>query len=446
MEANLIVDESKPKKDILRSVLNVAIPVIISNLLYTVETLVSLILVSHLGADAIAGVGYSISMMWFVWSLMALTYTSTSIMVSQRIGAKKTFFDVFLSGMVLSFLLCIPIALLGPTFVPQLIHVFGAENNVVNVAQVYLKPIFWFAFVQFATEIFYGVYSGMGQTKFPFKVSVVMNIINISSSYILINGKFGFRAFGVEGASFGIVLSEIVGFIIYMIVLFKDKPFGDFSLTSAQTMKEMLKLGIPVTIDRGLTSLSFNLFVGFVARFGDIVLAAYQIGLRIEGISFMIGYGLSISASTLAGQNYGAGNIKGAFRGIKVISNFSALMMGFVGILLIVSSKFILKIFTDDQKIIHYAEIYLIMVGLTQWFLSYSFVLSGAIKGFGKTKIPMYVNIISFWAFRIIPIYIMLKYIYNPYVPWIFMSIETVFRAISFLGVFMYLEKTYGKY
>jgi hypothetical protein len=56
----------------------------------------------------------------------------------------------------------------------------------------------------------------------------------------------------------------------------------------------------------------------------------------------------------------------------------------------------------------------------------------------------MIVNIVSFWVFRIIPIVIMLKYIFNPYVPWVFMSVETVARAICFLVVFKILEKKYA--
>jgi Na+-driven multidrug efflux pump len=142
LEANLVVDESKKSKDILKAVLNVATPVIISNLLYTVETLVSLLLVSHLGKSAIAGVGYSISMMWFVYSLMALTYNGTSIMVSHRVGAGKPFFDVFLSGMVLSLLLSIPITLFGTKFIPELMLLFGAKKDIANIATIYLKPIF----------------------------------------------------------------------------------------------------------------------------------------------------------------------------------------------------------------------------------------------------------------------------------------------------------------
>ncbi len=432
--------------------LNVATPIIISNLLYNVEMLFSLILVSHIGAKAIAGVGYSISMMWFVYSLMALTSNGTSIMVSHRIGANKPFFDVFLSGMVLSLLLSIPIAIYGPKLIPKLIVLFGAKEDIAYISKVYLKPIFWTSFVQFATEVFYATYSGMGRTKFPFKVSMLMNVVNIGSSYILINGKLGFKAYGVEGAAFGIVLSEIAGFVVYNLVLFTKRPFGDIHIKSKDTIKtivDMLKLGIPVTIDRGLTSLSFNLFVGFVARFGNIILAAYQIGLRLEGVSFMIGYALSISASVLTGQNYGAGNIKGAFRGAKIVAHFSALVMGFVGILIIILSRYMALLFTSNENIIHYAEIYLTMVGLTQVFLSYSFVLSGAIKGFGKTYIPMLVNIFSFWAFRIIPIVVMLKYIYNPFVPWVFMSVETATRAIIFYIAFKYLsvillEKSYG--
>ena len=85
----ILIDPSESKLRVINRVLRLAMPIILSNLLYTIESAFSIILVSGISATAVAAVGYSASMLWFIYSLMALAYTGTTVLVAQRVGANK---------------------------------------------------------------------------------------------------------------------------------------------------------------------------------------------------------------------------------------------------------------------------------------------------------------------------------------------------------------------
>jgi putative MATE family efflux protein len=296
-----------------------------------------------------------------------------------------------------------------------------------------LEPIFWFITVGFLTNTYYGAFNGFGDTKTPMKVALLMNLVNVSTAYLLINGKFGLPKLGVAGAGWGIVLSELVAFLIYTYMFWVlKKPFGATLRTSPAILRELLRIGFPTVLERSITSLSFNVFVGFLAKFGDKALAAHQIGIRVESISFMIGFGFMVAATTIAGQNFGAKNYRGLVYGINLTASLTALIMGVMGILLIVFPSYAVKLFTEDTQVIKLASYYLIIVGISQVPMAYASIYSGALKGMGRTTVPMVVNISSFWVFRILPSYLILKVFPTPLVPWILMTVETFIRAVIF--------------
>jgi len=172
--------------------------------------------------------------------------------------------------------------------------------------------------------------------------------------------------------------------------------------------------------------------VGLVAQFGDKVLAAHQVGLRVESISFMIGFGMMIASTTIAGQNYGAKNFKGLDYGVRISAHTTALIMGLIGLLIAIFPHYFSLIFTRDKEVISYAVYYLVIVALSQPQMAYASIFSGSLKGMGKTHIPLLVNLSSFWVFRILPSMLVLQFIHSPLVPWVFMSLETTLRAIIF--------------
>ncbi|MCS7171632.1 MAG: MATE family efflux transporter [Aquificaceae bacterium] len=433
----IIIDPSEGKLRTIRRVFRLAIPIILSNLLYTVESAFSIILVSGLSSTAVAAVGYSASMLWFVYSLMALAYTGTSVLVAQRVGAGKDPSPALLWGILLATLIALPLTFLGDDLVAYLMLAFGASEEVVKLSKEYLKPVFLFITVGFSTNALYAGYNGYGDTKTPFKVAILMNVVNIGSAYLLIYGKLGFPRLEVAGAGWGIALSELVGlfFYIYLYVRYR-KPFPVRLSFDRGLLFQMLRIGAPTAIERAFTSLSFNIFVGLVAQFGDKALAAHQVGLRIESASFMIGFGMMIASTTLSGQNYGAKNFRGLDYGVRVSAHTTAFIMGLIGLLLIIFPQYFSLIFTRDKEVIEYAVYYLVIVALSQPQMAYASIFSGSLKGMGKTHLPLIVNLSSFWLFRIIPSVLVLKVLPHPVVPWIFMSLETTVRAITFYWVY----------
>jgi len=433
----VIIDPSEDTGSIVRKVIKLAYPVILSNLLYTVESAFSIILVSGLGESEVAAVGFSASLLWFIYSLMSLSYTGTSVLVAQKTGAGERVEGIVGLGLIVSFITALPLTFFGKDIVLFIQRIMGASDRVVELSGEYLEPIFLFIIVGFLTNTIYGALNGRGNTKTTFKVALVMNVINITTSYLLIYGNMGFPQLGVKGAGIGIVLSEIVGFLIYLyLLLIVKRPFSVGLNIEKEDILSFFRIGFPTMLERIMTTLSFNIFVGLLAPFGDHILAAHQIGLRVESVSFMIGFGFMVASSIIAGQNFGAGNFYGLKRGVFITALLSSVFMGCLGILFILFPDILALPFTRDPEIIKYASYYLIIVGISQIPLSLAFIFSGGLKGMGKTHVPLFINIMSFWLFRILPSYLILKVIYSPLVPWIMMTVETFLRCFMFFIFF----------
>lgn len=444
MSNKLLIDPSESRGSVIKKVVKLALPVILGNLLYTVESAFSIILVSGLSASAVAAVGYSASMLWFIYSLMALPYTGTSVLVAQRVGAGKDPSQPLIWGLILSTAIALILTFFGVELVSFLMLKFGASTSVVELARDYLRPVFLFITVGFITNTLYAAYNGYGDTKTPFKVALLMNLVNIGSAYLLIYGHLGFPRLEVEGAGWGIALSEVVGLLFYIyLYVVKKKPFQIRLSLNPTVLIHMLRIGVPTAVERAFTSLSFNIFVGLVAQFGDRVLAAHQVGLRVESVSFMIGFGMMIAVTTLAGQNYGAGNYRGLNYGVMVSAHATASVMGLIGLVIAIFSEPFSLIFTREREVVQYAVYYLIIVALSQPQMAYASIFSGSLKGMGKTHIPLLVNLSSFWVFRIVPSMLFLKLFPHPIVPWLFMSLETTLRALIFYSAYRREIKRY---
>ena len=433
----ILIDPSASRKENAKKIIKLALPIIVVNLLYTVESMFSLILVSGISASAVAAVGFSLSLLWFVYSLMALSYTGTSVLVAQRVGAGEDPSPVLFSGLLVSFLIALPLTFLGKDLVLFLMSTLGASERVVSLSEEYLTPIFWFITIGFMTNTFYGAFNGAGDTKTPMKVAILMNVINVSTAYTLIYGKFGLPELGVQGAGWGIVLSETVAFFVYSyLTVFKGKPFPLRLKLTRSVLVRMVRIGTPTAIERAVTTLSFNIFVGFLAGFGDKVLAAHQIGLRVESVSFMVGFGFMVASTVIAGQNFGARNMKGLVYGVNFTAKITALIMGFLGLVLILFPRYLTLPFSRDPEVIGWAVYYLVIVGISQVPMAYASIYSGALKGMGRTTVPLFVNVSSFWVFRIVPSFLILKVLPTPLVPWVMMTVETFLRAFLFYLAF----------
>lgn len=434
----VVIEKGTPKRKVIKKVLLLAFPIILSNLLYTVQNVVSLLLVSPLGKEAIAGVGFASTLLWFVYATMATVYTGVNVLTAQSIGANKSANIYTFWGIVLSVLFALPMVIFGKPFVEFFLKLFSTPEGVVKVAEQYLEPIFLLLPFAFITNSINATFNGLGKTKVILYATIFTTLTNIGLALLLIYGYFGFPRLGVEGAGWAVALAESLAIIVYLPFLFKEKvisPLRGIKLSPEGALK-ILKIGLPTGIERLIMSFSYNVFVGLVALCGATVLAAFQIGLRIEAVSFTVGMAFSFAATTIAGQNFGAKNLYGVKEGTKTTLIVAMSTMTLLGILIAVFSKPLAEIFTKDPKVVYWTIHYLWIIAISQPLMAVIFVLAGAIRGMGKTKIPLMVNISNFWLVRILPAMLLLKFFKTPYIPWGTMIAENITRSLTYLFLY----------
>jgi len=180
---------------------------------------------------------------------------------------------------------------------------------------------------------------------------------------------------------------------------------------------------------------SFLLFVWVITAYGTAAIAGYQVGLRIEGLAFMPGFGFAIAATALVGQNLGAKNYEAAYQTGLSATKVAVYFMGFLGLIMALFPAVFIGFFTHDSATVASASLYLQLVGISQVPLAMTFVINGALRGAGATRTTLTVNVLSLWLLRVIPSVLLYKLGFG--LIWIFvaMTVETYIKG----GIFWYI-------
>jgi putative MATE family efflux protein len=391
-----------------RTILELAWPAILGNLLQTVVSIVDLVMVGRLGAVAVAAVGLGGQMLWFSNALIVAVTVGTTALVARFIGAqkKKDAEHVLLQSIILVLLLSFVLTGFWYVFAEEALLLIGASGEVAGVGSTYIRIVFLSTpsiFMIFNSE---GALRGAGDTKTPMKVGIAMNLINVVLNYVLIFGKFGFPALGVKGAGVATAVAYVCASITYVIIFFSKKFVlkisreDTFSFDST-TMRRILRIGIPTGVQRIIMSGSMIFYVSIIAGFGTTALAAHQIGLRVESLSYMPGFGFAVAATALVGQNLGAREPKKAEESGWETAKLCAVFMGLMGAFMILFPKPMAHLFVSDSEVIDLAAWYLRIVAVSEPPLALIFTLAGALRGAGETRSPLYISIFGLWLFRI---------------------------------------------
>ncbi|WP_036767953.1 MATE family efflux transporter [Persephonella sp. KM09-Lau-8] len=389
-----------------KQIIKIAIPAAIHNLIDTLQLLVDIFMVGKLSPAAVAAVGLSGQFIILIYSFISVFYVGTNAIASRYYGAKdlENFKRVSFNAGVFALVSSLPITFFTLIWDTQFFQIMGTSQKVQILGKEYLDILSFSIPALFIGAVLYSTLAASGDTKTPLKIAIFSNIINVVLNYCLIFGNCGFPALEVKGAALASTISYILEVLIYLLVVLKRNYIKiEFS---KEINKKVLKIGIPAGIEKFISFGSFLVFVKIIAAYGTAVLAGYQIGLRIESIAFMPGIGFSTAAMVLVGQYIGAQKIHLAEKSATETLKIAATFMGFVGILMVIFAEDLMKIFTSDKDTIQYGAIYLKIVGVSQVPLALDFVLNGALKGAGATKLLMIFNNLSFWLFRIIPAFI----------------------------------------
>jgi putative MATE family efflux protein len=399
-----ILDE----QHLLRSVNHLALPIIAENLFQTLLGVVDMLMVSKLGAAAIAGVGTALQIMFLVIAALSAVTVGTTVLVARFTGAGqahdagRTAKQSLLLGVALG----VGIAVLGHVFAHPVIALLGATPAVVQTGGDYLDVVAQMSVFLVIQLVCAGALRGAGDTRTSMIVTGLVNAVNVVVAYALIFGHFGLPALGVLGSAWGASAARAVGALVLLALLLSGRRKVSIAgrpgwRPDRSLMRRILKVGLPSMIEQSLMSGGMLLYSVIVIGMGTAVYAAQRITFNALSISFMPGLGFGLAATTMTGQALGAQRPDLARHATWIAFRLAALWMGTIGAALILFGQPIMHLFSADPTIDGVGTAALRVIALSQPLQALGQVMAGRLRGGGDTRFPMLATGLSIWLVRL---------------------------------------------
>lgn len=398
-----------------RTIISLALPSIMENLLVSAVFIADTFLIGHLGDPAaLAAVGMSSSFLFIANGLfMALAIGSMALVArsygERNLAAAKKYAGQSVSlAVVFAVIAMVVLYPLAEPFLGLLIK----DPEVIRQGTLYIHLILSTSIVAFPLQVMTGVMRATGDTRTPMFITLLMNIVNIALAYTLIFGLGPIPALKIEGAGIATAMARAMGSLMALFVMTKG-------LTRLQlTLREMAvwhwidvgriwRIALPSMLDSIIQRVGFITFMGIVASLGTAVVAANQIANTIESLAFMPAFGLSMATSAIVGQSLGAKNIPIAELAVSrsallalAVATCTALIATFFG-------GTIAAAFGASPEILGLATLAVQLSALEQPFITLNNIYGGALRGAGDTRSPMVVSLVGVFFFRITAVYLL---------------------------------------
>lgn len=383
------------KGSILKNLLTFAAPIIAGDMLQSMYSIIDAFWVGRLiGADALAAVSTSGPLMFFLISIVIGISIATVILTGQAYGMKDMVLlsKILVNSFMTVFVLCLVISVLGVAFAMPLLKLLNTPAEIIKDARTFITIIFSGLVFMFTYNWFAGVLRGLGDSKTPLILLAFSILLNMLMAPLLISGAFGIPKLGIAGSALATIVSQFFTTIAALVYLAKKNPILNVFKWNYRPdpaiIKKMFAIGLPVSIQLVITSLSAIIIISFVNRFGPDITAVYGIGLRIDQFSFLPAMSVGAAVSAMTAQHIGANKQEQIPQIIKsgMLVSLAFAVLFFIPVNFFPSK--IASIFTNHAGVTEAAYGYFHIVSFTYFAFAVLFVLQGVIRGAGDV-IPM---------------------------------------------------------
>ena len=399
-------DPSAPSLGPSLGIWELAWPAITANLLHSMVGLIDIKIVGSLGAPAVAAATTGHRIFFVLQAVLMAVCAGTTALVARawgagdRVEAERVTRASLWACVVLATALTVP----GVFFSEALAGIFRLEAETLELAAVFIRWISLFN-VFFAVNFVLGTaLRAAGDTRTPLWIAAATNVVNVFLVYGLVFGAFGFPALGVAGAAIGNGLAFGFGAVLSLALWVRGWLIlgpGPAGAVRRERIGQLLRIGTPAGLEQGVWQMGFIVFLWVVALYGTAPYAAYGIGVSILSFSFVVGFGFSIAASTLVGQHLGAGDPEGARRsGWRAMALSVAVLLVF-GATIVAFAEPLAAFLIDDPEVIRLTVAFIYVLGSVQVLMAVEFSLSGALRGAGDTRFPLYAVLTGLFGVRI---------------------------------------------
>jgi putative MATE family efflux protein len=385
-------------------VLKLAFPVVLSMVSQTLMSAVDTAMLGHFGTVEQGAAGLGMALLWpFILSCNC-SGVGVNIFVAQYIGAqrRRDCGSITWQGVYVSLLAWLPMVIAG-LYAQHLVRLAAPSPEMVEPTALYVRIRLLGGLPALLNFTLLSFFRGIGDTRTPLVVTVVMELVNALLDVLLIFGYAGFPRLGIAGSALGTVAATAIGTVIYL-VLFLRRGQREGLLSrlrepfNPQTCQRLIRVSWPVGLQGALELGAWMLFTAFIARLGASEAAAHAIATQVMAFAYMTGYGVSVAATTLIGQYLGAGNLPAARRSVISCLVLVLVLMGMLGAIFFVCRYPLVRLFTEDPRVVGVAAHLLTFVALFQLFDACGLIATGVLRGAGDTRWPMLAGLVVSWG------------------------------------------------
>jgi putative MATE family efflux protein len=411
-----------------RSILLLAIPMVLEMVLESLFAVVDVFWVGRLGADAVATVGLTEAMLALVFAIGLGLALSTTAMVARRIGEKDPEGGAIagVQAIVLGLGISLAVGIPAGIFAPQLLHLMGASPEIVSTGSGYARIALGGCGAIVMLFLNNAIFRGAGDAAIAMRLLWVSNIINLLLDPCLIFGLGPFPRMGVTGAALATFTGRSIGVLYQFWRLARGterlRALAQHLRVNIGVMLRLLRVSLVGILQFAIAHASWILLVRIVSLFGSASVAGYTVAIRIVVFFILPSWGLSNAAATLVGQNLGAKKPERAAKAVWRTGLYNMLFLGTIGIFFIVFATPVVRLFVNDPAVIPIAAVALRTFACGNVGYAYGMVMLQAFNGAGDTLTPTIVNFFGFWVLEL-PLAWALAY-------WAGMNAEGAFLAI----------------
>lgn len=451
--------ENKWNKTMLFTILGLAWPTMLEQLMQTVVQYIDTAMVGSLGTQATAAVGATSTVNWLIGSTISavsvgfLSYIARAFGAGEKEAAKRATAQAVLAVVIVGVVFT-TITLALSSAIPVWMQV---DESIQTMASQYFFIIYMPMLFRTASIIFGTILRAAGDTKTPMKIGVLVNLTNVVLNFILIYETRKISLFGIiftmPGAGLGVIGAAVasaiaftVGGICITIVLWRHpivSPKGQSFKPDMKILRPCFTVAFPNMLQRFGTSLGYVFFASMINSIGEVATAAHTIANTVESAFYIPGYGMQTAAATLAGNAYGAHDKKRMDDLAAMFIPIEIALMIVSGGCLFIFAPDLMRIFSSSEEVIGLGTTVLRMVAVSEPFYGFSIIIEGMMQGVGKTKEPFVYNIIGMWMIRIVGTFICTQLLgLGLVVAWACMILHNLLLFVLFF--ICYLRKTWN--